>query len=91
MGDEDDRQPEALLEVLEQAQDLRLHHHVERRRRLVGDQQPRLARERQPDEHALALAAGELVGVVLRAARRQPDELEQLAHARRDLGAAHVR
>ena len=74
--------PSALLEVLEQAQHLRLDHHVERRRRLVGDQQPRLAGQREPDEHALALAAGELVRVVVRAPRRQADELEQLAHAR---------
>ena len=36
--DEDGRQPEALLEVLEQPQDLRLDHHVERSGGLVGDQ-----------------------------------------------------
>ena len=90
VGDEDDGQPEALLEVLEQPQHLRLDHDVERGRRLVGDQQPRLAREREADEHALALAAGELVRVVARAARRQPDELEQLADARRHLAAARA-
>ena len=63
---------------------LRLHHHVERRGRLVGDQEPRLAGQRQPDQHALALAARELVRVGARAPRGQPHELEQLAHALRD-------
>ena len=86
------REPEVALQVLEQAQDLRLHHHVERGRRLVGDEQARLARERHRDQHALALAAGELVRVVVaRGAAGQPDELEQLADPRRDHGAAHVR
>ena len=56
--------PRSRCRSVEQAQHLRLHHHVERGRRLVGDQQPRLARERERDQHALALAAGELVRVV---------------------------
>ena len=37
--DEDHREPELALESLEQLEHLRLHHHVERGRRLVGDQQ----------------------------------------------------
>ena len=68
--------------VLEQPQDLRLHHHVERGRRLVGDQQLRVAGERERDQHALALAARELVRVVARAPRREPDKLEQLPDLR---------
>ena len=39
VGDEDHRQPEVALELLEQLEHLGLHHHVERRGRLVGDQQ----------------------------------------------------
>ena len=78
-----DREPELAPQVVEQPQHLRLHHHVERGGRLVGDQQPRLAGEREPDQHALALAARQLVRVVARAPRRQPDELQQLADARR--------
>ena len=58
---------------------LRLHHHVERGGRLVGDQQPRLAGQRHRDQHPLPLAAGELVRVGARAARRQTHLLEQLA------------
>ena len=75
--------PSSRLELLEQPQHLGLHHHVERGRRLVGDQQLRVAGERERDQHALALAARELVRVVARAARRDADQLEQLADARR--------
>ena len=49
------------LQLGKQAQDLRLHRDVERRRRLVGDQQLRLAQQRHGDHHALAQPAGKLV------------------------------
>ena len=72
------------LELGEQLEDLRLHGHVERRRRLVGDQQFRLVGERHGDHHALALAAGELVRIgaepLLRLA--DADLVEQLQRAR---------
>ena len=45
----------------QQIEDLRLDGDVERRRRLVGDQQPRIAGDRHGDHHALVHAAGELV------------------------------
>jgi hypothetical protein len=35
--DEDHRQGELSLELLHESQHLRLHHHIERGRRLVGD------------------------------------------------------
>ncbi len=67
------------------SQDLRLHGDVERRRRLVGDQQVRLVGERHGDHDALALAAGELVRIgaepLLRLA--DADLVEELQHARR--------
>src|SRR5579884_4129956 len=44
--DEDVREVEIALEVLEQVQDLRLHRDVERRNRLVADDQLRVDRER---------------------------------------------
>ena len=59
-------------ERAQQVEDLRLDRHVERRRRLVGDQELRLARERHRDHRALAHAARELVRVVADAARRRP-------------------
>ena len=62
--------PKVALQLLEQREHLRLHHHVERGRRLVGDQEARVARERHRDHHPLALPAGELVRVVVGPARR---------------------
>ncbi len=65
------------------SQDLRLHHHVERGRRLVGEQHLRVAGERHRDRRALAHAAGELVRDSGRRARREmPDQLEQLGRPR---------
>ena len=52
----------------EQVEHLGLDHHVERGRRLVGDQQRRLARQGEGDEHPLALAARQLVRVLARPA-----------------------
>ncbi|MGX1154842.1 hypothetical protein RKD39_002420 [Streptomyces albogriseolus] len=65
VGDEDDRGPELLLEVLEQVEDLRLDRHVQGRGRLVGDQQVGVADQRHGDHGALAHTAGELVRVVV--------------------------
>ena len=59
--DEQIRQAELVLKLLEQVDDLRLHGHVERRHRLVGDDQLRVQRQRPGDADALALPAGELV------------------------------
>ena len=66
--------------LAQELEDLRLDRDVERRRRLVGDQQLRLAGERHRDHHALAHAARELVRVVLQpyARARDPDLVEQL-------------
>ena len=59
--DEDVRQPELRLEVLQQVEDLRLDGDVERGDRLVADDQLRVDRERPRDADALPLAARELV------------------------------
>ena len=50
-----------LLQLGEQLEHPGLHRDVERRRRLVGDQQVGVERERAGQADALALAAGELV------------------------------
>ena len=73
--------PSSFCSSLSRRQDLRLHHHVERRRGLVGDDQRRVARERHRDHHPLLLAPRELVRVVVQAAGGQPDLLEELAGA----------
>ena len=58
VGDQDHRHVAALLLARQQVEDLRLHGDVERRRRLVGDQELGLAGKRDGDGHALAHAAG---------------------------------
>ena len=66
VGDEERGDMALGLEILEEPQDLRLGGDVERRRRLVGDHQSGLARERHRDEHALAHPARQLVRVALK-------------------------
>ena len=67
------------LEVLHEVQDLGLDRDVERRDRLVGDDEPRVERERTGEADALALAAGELVGVAVgRDCGSRPTDVEQL-------------
>ena len=81
--------PSRCAQVGEQVEHGRLHRDVERRHGLVGDQDLGLERERARDRDALALAARELARVGVERARRQPDEVEQLAAARVDAGARH--
>ena len=81
--------PSRCAQVGEQVEHGRLHGDVERRDGLVGDQDLGLERERARDRDALALAARELARVGVERARRQPDEVEQLAAARVDAGAGH--
>ena len=56
MGDEHQRQTEAPLQVAQQVQHLRLDRHVERRDRLVGDDELRLDGQRPRNADARALA-----------------------------------
>ena len=65
MGDDDQRRAEALGQILHQFEDLRLDGDVERRRRLVGDNQLRLAAQRHGDHHPLAHAARQVMGVLV--------------------------
>ena len=74
VGDQDQRQPEVAPQLLEQLQDLRLDHDVEGGRRLVADDDRRVAGERHRDHRPLAHPARQLVRVrgrpLLRDARR---------------------
>ena len=71
-------------QLAQQVEHLRLDGDVERGRRLVGNDERRLAGERDGDHHALPHAAGELMRVVADAARRRRDVhgVEQLDGAR---------
>ena len=83
MGDDQDRHAEPLLQVAQQVEDLGLDGDVERRGRLVGDQQRRLAGQRHGDHHALAHAAGHVVRKVVDALRGggDPHQIEHLDRA----------
>ena len=59
--------------AVEEIEDLRLYGHVERRRRLVGDEEPRVAGERDCDHDALPHAAREAVRIVVEALRGARD------------------
>ncbi len=61
VGDEQHGHAIGLLHALEQSENLRLHGDVERRGRLVGDQEIGTIGERHGDHHALALAARQLM------------------------------
>ena len=63
MGDEQHRHVVAMLQILQQVEDLRLHGDIERRRRLVGDEEIGPVGERHRDHHALTLAARKLMRI----------------------------
>ena len=73
---------ELVLELVQKVDNLLLHGNIERGCRLVGDDELRVARERHGDEHALALAAGELMRVgVERALGVETHKFEQFLSA----------
>ncbi len=84
VGDEQHGHAVLVLERLQKLEDLRLHRDVERRRRLVGDQELRPVGESHGYHHALALAARKLMRVgaepLLRFANT--DLLEELQRSR---------
>ena len=81
--DQHHRHPQLVAQPAQQREDLRLDGHVQRGRRLVGDQHARLVRERHRDHRALAHAARQLVRVGVDAPARvgDRDQLEQLDRA----------
>ncbi len=90
MRNEKQRQVESRLHLSQQIQNLGLNRHVQRGGRLVGDQESRLACQRDRDEHALPHPARQLMRVIMNLARRvgQPDRFEQLDGASSRLGSA---
>ena len=80
VADEQVRQVQLAAQPLEQVQHLRLDRHVQRRHRLVADDDGGLERQRARDANALALAARELVRITLRIAWVQPDLAHQPGH-----------
>ncbi len=81
MGDEQQCQTHLVAQVFEQVQYLRLNRDVQRRDRLVGQDQLWLGHDRPGDADALPLAAGELVRVAVVVLGVEPDHFHDLAHA----------
>ena len=83
VGHQHDRRAVLPAKPLEQRNDLRLDRDVERGRRLVGDDQPRLGGQRKRNHDPLAHAARELVRIVVktRRGRRNTGAVEQLDRA----------
>ena len=82
VGDQDHREPKSSCSRLSSAR-ICAWVDVERRRRLVGDDQVRVVDERHRDHHPLAHAARELMGIVVDPplGARDADRLEHLARA----------
>jgi hypothetical protein len=83
-----DLQP--LLQVLEQAEDARLDADVQRRHRLVQDQDLRAERQGPGDADPLPLPAGELVRIPARPGRVQVHGLHQPGHLGQRGPVAHA-
>jgi hypothetical protein len=92
VGDEQHAHAMPRADVRQQLENLRLHRHVKRRGRLVGDQKVRLVGERHRDHHALALAAGQLMRIAAEPGFgiRNADLRQQLQRARPRRLAAHA-
>ena len=78
---EDQRQPELLLEIGEKIEDLCLDGDVERRDRLVADDELGFGDQRPGDADALRLPAGKFVRIAVDHFGLQPHRLHHLHHA----------
>ena len=87
VADEEVGEPVPAAQVRHQVQDLRLDRDVERRDRLVGNDQLRPGDQRPGDGDPLPLAARELVRVAVQRVGAEPDLVERLAHPRHGLAA----
>src|SRR3989475_54395 len=76
VGNQDQREIELALESLEEFEDLRLDHDVQRGHRFVRDHDPRIACEGHRNHHALPHATGELVRVLPGTLSVDADEFE---------------
>ena len=71
--DEQIGEAELLLQIAQEVDDLRLHRDVERRHRLVADDEARIERQGAGDADPLALTAGEFVRVAVQRLGPQAD------------------
>src|SRR3981189_1893759 len=86
VADEEQREAELLLQILQQVYDLRLDGDVERRDRLVADDQFGLRRECPCDADALALTAREFVRPAVQRVAWQAHGVHQRRNSRLEFG-----
>ena len=80
MGDEEVGDAEVRLQILQKVEDLRLDRYVERGDRLIANDELRAQRDGARDADALALPAGELVGIAIDMLRVESDAVHELTH-----------
>ena len=78
VGDEDHRQPEPRAEIRKKLQHLRLHGDIERGDRFVRNEHFRIEGKGARQADALALPAGEFMGIAVGRFRVEADEREQV-------------
>ncbi len=88
MGDQEIGEAEPLLQVAHEVEDLRLDRDVERRGRLVADDEIGVGGDRAGDRDALALTAGKFVRKLGRVGGMEADEFEQLVDPRENCALA---
>src|SRR4030088_1524596 len=81
MGNEEIGEPELLLQILQEIDDLGLDRYIQCRHRLIADNEFGFDRERARDTDALALTAGELVRMAAHVIRLQADGFQQIHDA----------
>ena len=92
MRNEKNSHAHLFLQLGNEREDLRLDRHVERRRRLVGNQKTRLAGQRHSDHHALTHAARQLMGIAKRNffGIGNADQLQKTDRIRNSLGTVEI-
>src|SRR5262249_9736424 len=86
VADEEQRQSELALQILQEIDYLRLDRHVECRDGLVANDELGLRSQRAGDANALALTAGEFVWPAINGVPRQAYLVHEMRHALVDLG-----
>ncbi len=86
MRHENHRQMQPLLQLQEQIDHLRLHRNVERRHKLIGNDDVGLDSKRPGNADALALAARKLMRITTRSILRQAHEFQELGDAAGNIG-----
>ena len=87
MADEQQREAEFLLQILQQVHDLRLHRDIKRRDRLIANDQVRFGCQSARNANTLALPAREFMRPAPHGITRQAHAIHQIADALFKIGA----